>query len=234
MDVLHPLFSDLIQRSPPGKIENLNKDTIAALSGKRKTLSRPTRRVKYKATAKLPCKKCDLTFLNNSQLNMHKKSQHTAIQTASTYSFPLVDDVSVLDLTCDTKEQLAIAHEVSHHVTEHQESPKIIEVLDDDIFCKKCNFEGINHNNLKEHIRNEHDNVLTELDIIQMGGKIMTEYFCDPCGFVAECEKDLDNHIHTKHAKTSKDHNEDDKVNEVSKNHDNDNIAEYTVEHCWK
>ena len=78
-----------------------------------------------------------MTFLNNSQLSGHNKSQLAAIQTASTYSFPLVDDVSVLDLTCDTKEQLAIAHEVSNHVTEHQEYPKIIEVLDDDIFFKK-------------------------------------------------------------------------------------------------
>ena len=48
------------------KIEQVNKDVIAALSGKRKVISRPKRSVKYKAMAKLPCNKCDTSFINNA------------------------------------------------------------------------------------------------------------------------------------------------------------------------
>ena len=74
---LQPLLCDKISRVPPGRIDKYNKDVIAALSGKRKAISRPGRSVKYKAMAKLPCSKCEISFANNSQLNNHKKTMHT-------------------------------------------------------------------------------------------------------------------------------------------------------------
>jgi hypothetical protein len=75
---LQPLFYDRIKKVSPRQIEKYNKDVIAALSGKRKAVSRPTRSVKYKAMAKLPCNKCDVSFVNNIQLYKHKKTLHTS------------------------------------------------------------------------------------------------------------------------------------------------------------
>ena len=96
-----------------GKIDQYNKAVIAALSGKRKSVSRPTRSVKYKSIAKLPFSKCEVSFISNAQLVKHKRTMHTKGPNDSTGSFrniPIVDDLSLLyilgneSLTAITKE----------------------------------------------------------------------------------------------------------------------------------
>ena len=66
-----------LTRNALENIEKYNRDVIAALSGKRKVISRPTRSVKYKAMAKLYCTKCDSMFSNKITLARHKKTDHT-------------------------------------------------------------------------------------------------------------------------------------------------------------
>ena len=97
-----PLFKDKIERVPEGKIEKYNKDVIAALSGKRKVVSRPMRSVRYKAMAMIPCLKCDSVFPNAGQLNKHRKLVHTKTGSepnTSMRGIPLVDDISLLDIS---------------------------------------------------------------------------------------------------------------------------------------
>ena len=102
-----PLFKDKIERVPEGKIEKYNKDVIAALSGKRKVVSRPMRSVRYKAMAMIPCPKCDTVFPNAGQLNKHRKLVHTksgSEPNTSIRGIPLVDDISLLDISEDNIE----------------------------------------------------------------------------------------------------------------------------------
>ena len=99
-----PLLKNKIKQVPAGRIEQYNKDVIAALSGKRKVISRPVRSVKYKAMAKLPCTKCELTFSNNGQLNKHKRELHTSTGNESLLSInfiPSTDNISLVDVTDD-------------------------------------------------------------------------------------------------------------------------------------
>ena len=100
--VIIPLFRAKIASAPPGKIEQYNKDVIAALSGKRKVVSRPVRSVRYKSTAKLPCSKCEITFMNSSQLNRHKVTKHVSDGNSSDSNIKfltLAEDLSVADLS---------------------------------------------------------------------------------------------------------------------------------------
>ena len=97
---LKPLFLERIRRVSVNKIEQYNKDVIASLTGKRKAISRPARSVKYKAMCKLPCSKCEMYFMNSSQLRIHKKNVHTANISASSFTnIPMLDNISLLDLT---------------------------------------------------------------------------------------------------------------------------------------
>ena len=77
---MEPFFKQKLSEEAVDKIDKYNRDVIASLSGKRKAVSRPMRSVKYKASAKLPCSKCEVTFSNNVQLSKHKLIVHTREQ----------------------------------------------------------------------------------------------------------------------------------------------------------
>ena len=116
-----PLFKEKIEKVPEGKIDKYNKDVIAALSGKRKVVSRPMRSVRYKAMAMLPCPKCDSVFLNAGQLNKHKKLIHTKTSSepdSSMRCIPMVDDISLLDITDDN-----IEHKNLKQITLEEQCP---------------------------------------------------------------------------------------------------------------
>ena len=82
----------------PEKIDNYNKAVIAALSGKRKAVSRPIRSVRYKSVVQIKCDKCNITFNSNSQLIIHMKSSHTqckqTINVDDQSKIPMIDDLS--------------------------------------------------------------------------------------------------------------------------------------------
>ena len=99
---LKPFLIDKLNRIDPNKIDNYNKEVIAALSGKRKVVSRPMRSVRYKVMAKLDCPKCDLTFLNEGQLKKHKKIMHTKgpnDSSSSLKNIPSVNNISLLEIS---------------------------------------------------------------------------------------------------------------------------------------
>ena len=101
---LIPLFNNKIENAPQGKIEQYNKDVIAALSGKRKVDSRPVISVRFKSTSTIHCPRCEITFLNNNQLIKHKKTKHSykspvKYVNLSIKCIPVVDDLSLIDIT---------------------------------------------------------------------------------------------------------------------------------------
>ena len=108
---MEPFFKQKLSEEAVDKIDKYNRDVIASLSGKRKAVSRPMRSVKYKASAKLPCSKCEVTFSNNVQLSKHKLIVHTREQNDSIRSFknfPIVDNISLLDVTNEEEEVKAL------------------------------------------------------------------------------------------------------------------------------
>ena len=149
-EFLEPFFSDKLQSVPPGKIEKYNKDVIAALSGKRKAVSRPTRSVKYKAMAKLPCSKCEISFPNNSQSNKHRRAMHTRGKNdsiGSSRNMPTVDDLSLLDISDEENKE----EESSKAVSLEENSPEV-----------KINSESQAAVNVKSTREEEENQVKTE------------------------------------------------------------------------
>ena len=169
---LIPIFNNKIVNSPIGKIEQYNKDVIAALSGKRKLISRPVRSVKYKAIAKIPCAKCDITFPNNSQLNKHKREMHTKTGDDSSWSIkiPAADNISLLDITNEYTENTEVkqitveescplpenTHKIIAEIT-HIEPPRT------PFRCDKCEYSTLNENDVRGHKLSKHQDENTEL-----------------------------------------------------------------------
>ena len=86
-------------------IENFKKEVLAVLSGKRKAVTQPTRSVRYKAmTARPTCNQCDESFTNKSMLGVHTESTHKLSArngSVNTFNFPLVDDLSLMDVSVE-------------------------------------------------------------------------------------------------------------------------------------
>ena len=162
---LKKVFIDILKSVGENKIDDYNKRVIAALSGKRKVISRPTRSIKYKSTVTLACTKCDLKFANNTQLNIHKKSSHTKSvmdETVTSRLIPIVDDLSLMDLTapCDNIPRLELEEKC----------------LDDDLIIQSSNCETKPHEekDLTSHLREKHEKVELSGEIKEIQGKIQT------------------------------------------------------------
>ena len=86
-------------------MDDFNKAVTSALSGKRKTLSRPFRNVRYKTEVQFMCKNCcNVAFNNDSQLNMHMKTSHSSKVSqvrSSEARIPVIDNLSLKDLSAD-------------------------------------------------------------------------------------------------------------------------------------
>lgn len=98
---LKPLMMKKLSKKVYENIERYNKEVIAALSGKRKSVSRqrPMRSVRYKTMAKLSCSRCELAFKNEAILKKHKITVHTKGANDSSVSrgdVLLIEDASLL------------------------------------------------------------------------------------------------------------------------------------------
>ena len=177
-EYLKSLFINILNNVGANKIDDYNKGVIAALSGKRKAVSRPVRSVRYKETERLACSKCDLKFLNSYQLSLHKASTHT--KSSSNYSlpnvsaFPIIDDISLMNLSATTQEIPEIELECPVDDADHRRS--------------KCDAEsqsiaGINRQIVEEH--NSED--------------ITLSYTCGKCDHKFQRITDLNMHIDDRH-----------------------------------
>ena len=148
---LKPYLMKKLNKDVHEKIDKYNKEVIAALSGKRKAVTRPMRSVRYKAMAQLPCSKCDLSFKNDAQLKKHKTIMHTKGPNDSvgcSRSELLVEDLSLSECDGDvevvnTPEYLAIEH--------FEEKERILLASN-----TKSSFEASVRHDLNSHIVNTH------------------------------------------------------------------------------
>ena len=95
---LKPFFEAKLAQNMKN-IDDFNKGVLAALSGKRKAVSRPTRSVRYKAiTSSRPsCNQCEESFVNRALLGAHTKcinKRDPENSSANGSQFPIVDDLS--------------------------------------------------------------------------------------------------------------------------------------------
>ena len=141
---LKKVFTDILQSIGANKIDDYNKGVIAALSGKRKVVSRPTRSIRYKAMATLTCTKCNLKFLNNTQLNIHRSSTHTKgnmDESVIAGAIPIVDDLSLMDLTAQVDDIPSLELE--------ERCPDDVEVIE----SNKCQIKSTDENDLQSQVK---------------------------------------------------------------------------------
>ena len=200
-----PYLMKKLSKEVHEKIDSYNKEVIAALSGKRKAVTRPMRSVRYKAMAQLPCSKCDLSFKNDAQLKRHKTVMHTKGPNDSigcTINELLVEDISLSESdsgdieVMNTKEYLPIEYseeKETKHVTTNIESS-----------CQGTDKEE----STKEH-QEESSVDLPIQDLLNDTGpsiQIQTleetseqDIKCNFCDFTLPTLLDLNSHIQTKH-----------------------------------
>ena len=98
---LQTLLKERIDKASTN-IDNYNKSVIAALSGKRKAISRPVRSVRYKSITQFLCNKCDKGFNNSTMLDNHNKLTHSnqkSLHNVTTPGLPIIDDISLMELS---------------------------------------------------------------------------------------------------------------------------------------
>ena len=181
------LFINLI-REASVKIDDYNKAVVAALSGKRKAVSRPVRSVRYKAMAKLACNQCEISFLNTSQLSVHKRSLHTSSSkddSANLSKIPIVDDLSLMDLSMEANH---------HQELELEERCPDINICYE---CDKCEHKALSEEDLNVHKVNVHTKKAEKLQETSTSTVTSEQFACSECNFHGEDQGNLDEHGNT-------------------------------------
>ena len=206
-NVLTPLIMNKLDKDTLENIEKYNRDVIAALSGKRKAISRPTRSVKYKAMAKLPCSKCDDTFSNSTTLMKHKRIMHTKgvdDSRSSINNIPIVDDLSLLELSEDEdneKPMKALTLVEACPVDIQSEKSPISKPV---FKCENCGYSSLKKTDLETHKLSKHiqnDVKIPESYNAQEACSVesIEELTCRNCNYEAEDPETLKEHFESKH-----------------------------------
>ena len=203
--ILTPFIRTKLDKTTLENIDNYNREVIAALSGKRKALSRPTRSVKYKAMAKLPCTKCDATFSSSITLAKHKRIIHTrgADESRSNISnIPIVDDLSLLEISYD--EQRA---EPTKAITLVEEVIVEKSPIKKPVFkCEICEYSSLNESDFAKHKDTKHTKmtqpIISETSSVKTNCVFeeIEELTCRNCQFEAIDPGMLKEHIKSKHS----------------------------------
>ena len=212
-NIIIPLFREKIASVPLGKIEQYNKDVIAALSGKRKVVSRPVRSVRYKSTAKLPCSKCEITFMNSSQLNRHKITKHVSDVNnidSSIKCLTLAEDLSLADLSdnniVDKIDDMTTDEVTLEEICTEPKNTCIVaaeieeEKIEQPVYkCEKCEYSTLKKTDIERHMKAKHEGeVVMDVENVKsiqeepqnlINHKLVT----------AESEKELKIHIQSNH-----------------------------------
>ena len=207
---LKPYFKSKISQNIES-VEKFNKEALAALSGKRKAVTRPTRSVRYKPMIKPSCNQCDESFVNKSLLGAHTKSIHKRNSMNGSTFLPriqIVDDLSLMDLTGDNTDNAVELEEIcqvknhrcdkcpnefgtdeelkDHHEEKHSQKEPII------YNCGKCEQKYFTFSRLAEHIDQEHKPIDVNRE---NSAEIEPLKSCDRSDFLTENNGDLDDHI---------------------------------------
>ena len=104
-------------------IDDYNKGVIASLSRKRKIVARPIRNVRSKSMTPLSCDFCVASFPNSGQLSVHKKRKHTDVVQRLSSRIPIIDDLSLMDLSSEEQSPvLALELEENSEPPHHHET----------------------------------------------------------------------------------------------------------------
>ena len=160
-------------------IDDHNKGVIAALSGKRKAVTRPLQSVRYKAANPFTCTACEIGFTYKQQLNDHRQTTHTSrkVLRINESKIPIIDDLSLMD--------------VSSESSENQFMPAITceELVVDNVNeCDTCHSAFDNPQSLDTHVNNEHKSI-----------KVLTLLRCDKCDYTADDQAEIQTHVSTTH-----------------------------------
>ena len=188
---LKPYLMQKLSKDVNEKIEKYNKEVIAVLSGKRKVITRPMRRVKYKPMGQLLCSKCELSFKNEAQLKKHKSMMHTKVANESTGSIRnalMVEDLSLLsesdgepnmEKNCGELEyQGGILQNTEKHsvsIRTDDEEPKIEDLLDDCDDTQQVTLEE------------------------KSGETLVLTFKCNYCASMFTADSELNSHVQEKH-----------------------------------
>ena len=216
-----PFLMERLNRIDPNKIDRYNKEVIAALSGKRKVVSRPVRSVRYKVMAKLDCSKCELSFLNEGQLKKHKTTMHTKGPNDSSGSFrniPSIDNISLLDISegvidppVSNNLQIEYVQEVNLNKTcvqvdqrTYTQNENVMHVPED-----LKNAEKMNTSNEKLLDESKKENMEEIIDLDEAPHQ-EAPFSCNDCDYTATMVEDLNSHasvhINTKEISTDIEH----------------------------
>ena len=103
------------------------------------------------------------------QLNEHIKGSHVKISQ------------DIIDLT-----------ESEPGIEETKQSEVLMET--NEFMYKLCDYECEDKDAFNNHNSNEHDTIISDKDIENMGGKVLTAFFCKVCKFITDNGEDLKTH----------------------------------------
>ena len=198
---LKPLLLKKLSKAVLEKIEKYNQDVITALSGKRKAVSRPMRRMRYKAMTSLSCSKCDLSFKNDAQLKKHKTLMHTKginDSSGSMKSFLLVEDTSLLsdsDNELESKNMIEYSKKEQHVPDLHSSGEKAVNKHIDSTHAEDKESE--------QHVLPFNANPDT-IETLEESSQVVTRASsskCNECGFTFTSLSDLKGHMQEIHTK---------------------------------
>ena len=176
-------------------------------------VSRPVRSVRYKSTAKLPCSKCEITFMNSSQLNRHKITKHVSDVNnidSSIKCLTLAEDLSLADLSdnniVDKIDDMTTDEVTLEEICTEPKNTCIVaaeieeEKIEQPVYkCEKCEYSTLKKTDIERHMKAKHEGeVVMDVENVKsiqeepqnlINHKLVT----------AESEKELKIHIQSNH-----------------------------------
>ena len=184
-------------------IDDYNKGVIASLSRKRKIVNRPVRNVRYRSISPLICDFCDLTFPNSGQLSVHKKRKHTDLALKVSSRIPIIDDLSLMDLSSDEQNSLlALKLEEQSVPKEHLENKcdncgsKF--PLGQLLKGHKCTDHNLDHENSIIVSSNEPEDYVDK-DANKVPDSEQNLFSCTHCQYNSTSQDELDFHVTSQH-----------------------------------
>ena len=186
---LQPYFEEKLSQNIQ-KIEEYNRGALAAISGKRKAVTRPTRSVRYKAMTRTLCNQCDESFTNKSLLGAHTKSNHKKSMrngSVNVSNIPKVDDLSLMDLSVESN-PIVLELEEECSIISHN--------------CGKCSSVFVTDEDLKAHFDNQHVQLSTldkniKSNLQSKDPEVKENVNCTECDFNAKDLTELHIHINS-------------------------------------
>ena len=119
-----------------------------------------------KPATRFQCDFCDSIFSSKNKLTVHKRNAHTDVSSKA-LRIPIIDDLSLMDLTDDEKEQhssVAIGLKEASSISTVQANLVVPEdVVISLLSCEQCDFTCETLNELNDHIATNIHDIIDEV-----------------------------------------------------------------------